>query len=181
MVSLGWQNLCGCKLSEIPSSVLSANATVAFSWDHCGLQERDTVSPQCERDSLGTHRWLSLNFFYGAQATSPYPPCGDHTTTSSNIKPGVLDVYEAFVPLWKLLKHKRWVLLPAAVVVNDSHVAAANIFSIKHGLAIPILNVPEWGHHDSPNATVTISVGLSALQNCSLTTTDTPDRVQLLS
>ena len=126
------------------------------------------MAPQCNRDALATHGWLARVFFYGAQATTPFPPCGDHTTTSTNVKPGVLSVYEAFTPLWKLLQHKRWVLLQAAVAVNDTTAAAVNIFSIRGGLAVPVLNVPEWGQRDRPNATVEVSISSSAFENCSL-------------
>lgn len=127
-------------------------------WDHCGSQERDKKVPTCDRDADGTYAWLATTFFFGAQATSPYPPCGDHTTTSTNIAPGSLQVYRDFAPLWPLLQHKTWVLVPHAVEVNgksllcliavhnyirplssstafvwvliDSSISAANIFTL---------------------------------------------------
>ena len=89
-------------------------------WDHCGSQERDKKVPTCGRDADGTFAWLATSFYFGAQATTPYPPCGDHTTTSTNIAHGTLQVYKDFAPLWPLLKHKKWVLVARAVEVNGT-------------------------------------------------------------
>ena len=113
-----------------PVDALLGLSKPVWLWDHCGSQERDVQVARCSRDVDETHAWLASTFYYGAQATSPYPPCGDHTITSTNIASGSLQVYKDFAPLWPLLRHKRWILLPRAVEVNDSRISAANIFSM---------------------------------------------------
>ncbi len=105
-------------------------------WDHCGSQERDKKVPTCGRDADGTYAWLATSFFFGAQATTPYPPCGDHTTTSTNIAPGTLQVYKDFAPFWPLLQHKKWVLVPRAVAVNGTlqHTRCTHHICLAHAV-----------------------------------------------
>ena len=106
-----------------PVDALLGLSKPVWIWDHCGQQERDHRLAACSRDASETHAWLATTFYFGAQPTSPFPPCGDHTTTSTNVAPGTLEIYRDFAPLWPLLKFKRWVLLPRAVAVNDSTIA----------------------------------------------------------
>ena len=153
-----------------PVDALLGLSKPVWLWDHCGSQERDVQVARCSRDVDETHAWLASTFYYGAQATSPFPPCGDHTITSTNIASGSLQVYKDFAPLWPLLRHKRWILLPRAVEVNDSRISAANIFSMTvsgGGLVVPVLNAHGpggWGQLARQNATIAVSISQAALR-----------------
>ena len=152
-------------------SILGLNKPV-WLWDHCGSQERGVAKDTCARDDAATHAWLARTMLHGAMPTTPYPPCGDHTITSTNINASTLQIYEAFTPLWALLKEKEWVLLPRAVSVNDSAAAATNIFCSGGKLVVPVLNVPGWGQRSiEPNASLSVTIAAAAIASCGVAVT----------